>query len=176
MISFDMDGVLCIYERSGYDLQDPHGPAFLHPGYFLNRVPDMRAVELLRRCLAVCPNDTYIITSVPDGEPRNRIILDKLNWINMHIPEFDIGAHFIASTSSKMSFIEWLRGSSITRKDILIDDYNVNLYGWIARGGTAIKYVNGLNDPLSYVGEHFGYMNDSRNMFEQLMSIVKETE
>lgn len=176
MISFDMDGVLCFYDRAGYDFSDPTGPAYLKPGYFLNRIPDTTAVELLRRCLAVCPNGTYIITSVPKDSNRNRIILDKLNWIDQHIPEFDIGAHFIATTSNKMSFIEWLRGSSITRKDILIDDYNTNLYGWTARGGTAIKYINGINDPLSYVGEHFKYGDNSRQMFEQLMRIVKETK
>lgn len=175
MIFFDMDGVLAKYDRGGYNFEEEDGPNYLKKGYFLEREPDSGAVALFRKCLKVCPNDIYIITSVPSGDKRNSIIFDKLAWIDKYLPEFDIGTHFIATTSSKMSFIEWLRGSSITSKDILIDDYNPNLYSWMSRGGTAIKYINNVNSVDSWVGSYIAeYMEDSV-MFDFLMRVVMET-
>lgn len=36
--------------------------------------------------------------------------------------------------------------------DILIDDYNENLELWREYGGTAVKYLNGINNPYSWSG------------------------
>ena len=74
-----------------------------------------------------------------------------------------------------MSFIEWLRGSSITRKDILIDDYNPNLYSWMSRGGTAIKYINDFNSAGSWVGQCIADDTEDSVMFDSLMRVVMET-
>lgn len=38
------------------------------------------------------------------------------------------------------------------RYHILIDDFNPNLRNWEAAGGTAVKYINGLNSPESFNG------------------------
>ena len=60
-------------------------------------------------------------------------------------------------------------------KDILIDDYNPNLYSWMSRGGTAIKYINNVNSVDSWVGSYIAeYMEDSV-MFDFLMRVVMET-
>lgn len=152
MISFDMDGVLAKYDWDGYTKETDGVLNYLRPGYFLERIPDYNAITLIKRCYELFPNETYIITSVPNNEHRNRIVLEKLQWINKYIPEFDIGTHVICTTSNKMSFIEWLRGSTITKNDILIDDFNRNLYSWQMRGGTSIKWMNGLNSPESWYG------------------------
>lgn len=147
-----MDGVLVKYEWDGYTTQVDGVKKYLTPNYFAERKPDNVAIDLFKRCVDLFPNETYIITSVPNNENRNRIVIDKLTWIDKYIPGFDIGTHVICTTSNKMSFIEWLRGSTITKKDILIDDYNKNIYSWMMRGGTSVKWLNGLNSRESWHG------------------------
>lgn len=168
-----MDGVAAKYDWAGYREEVGGTLKYLTPGYFLEREPDKTAIELIKRCYDLFPNETYIITSVPNNEHRNRIVLEKLNWVDKHIPGFDIGTHVICTTSNKMSFIEWLRGSTITERDILIDDYNKNIYSWFMRGGTSVKWLNGLNS----VGSWTGPMLDGRGkksvdaLFEELIKI-----
>lgn len=172
MLFFDMDGVVATYDRGGYDFTTKEGPEFLKPGYFLNREPDERGVQLLKDCLKNCPNDTYIITGIPKAEIsiRNQIIFDKMRWLTQVVPEFDIGTKFIAPTDSKMNFIEWIRGTSIGKNDVLIDDYNPNLFSWSTRGGTAIKFLNGINSEDSWIGPFLRQNSDS--LFYDLMHIV----
>ena len=173
MICFDQDGVLAAYERDAYNFDDPEGPKFLQDGYFRTLKPNIVAINLLEKCIEMCPNDTYIITSIPNVPNKNKIIMDKLFWITSYIPKFNIGTQFIAPTDSKMTFIEWIRGSAITDKDILIDDYNPNLYSWMARGGTAIKYINGINHQETWVGDSLdGVMFDADNLFKLLMGSI----
>lgn len=173
MISFDMDGVLVKYDWDGYTTKVDGVLKYLTPGYFLEREPDNIAIELCKKCMELFPNETYIITSVPNNENRNRVVLEKLNWVDKHIPGFDIGTHVICTTSNKMSFIEWLRGSTITEKDILIDDFNKNIYSWLMRGGTSVKWLNGLNSQDTWFGPYLdgrGNVGVDR-LFEQLVKI-----
>lgn len=172
MICFDLDGVIFKYDTRDYMSIDNNPPAYLTPGCFRHKEPDEKILKVFKRCLKVCPNDTYIVTGVPPVECRNQIILDKIMCVNDTIPEFDIGTHFIAATGDKMSFIEWIRGSSITKKDILVDDWNPNLYTWAARGGTAIKYINGINTPESWVGDILDSTLSENELFLELMDII----
>lgn len=177
MISFDMDGVLVKYDWDGYKTEVNGVPKYLTPSYYLQREPDDRALNLFRKCIKLFPNETCVITSVPKGEHRNRIVIDKLMWLNTHVPEFDIGTHVICCTSDKMSFIEWMRGSTITKNDILIDDYNPNLYSWFTRGGLAVKWLNGLNSPESWYGPILDGQNPySHDLFSELMGILNRSE
>lgn len=175
MISFDMDGVLATYDWSGYTEKVDGVPKYLTPGYFYEREPNPVAIEFFKECLRLFPNEVYIITTVPDGECRNRVVLDKLRWIDKYIKDFDIGTHAICCTSNKMSFIEWIRGSTITKNDVLIDDYNTNLYSWFTRGGTAIKWLNGLNTKQSWHGPSINQndlFNSPSDLVKDLMNIL----
>ena len=175
MIYFDMDGVLAKYDFNAYNFSDPNGPLFLTGGYFRNRPPDLIALGLFKMCIQMFPYDTFVITSIPDIKKKNNIVMDKLYWLIMRVPEFNIGTQFIGPVDRKMNFIEWIRGSSIDKRDILIDDYNKNLYGWMSRGGTAIKYINGLNSIQSWVGDYLdGTMFKSEDLFKILTNIIKE--
>lgn len=174
MICFDLDGVVAKYDWSGYDFASNKGPKFLQDGYFYEREPDENALGLLRLCVKMCPNDTYITTGVPAHKNRNKMVIDKMRWIDERVPEFDLGTHFIAPTGKKMSFIEWIRGSAITNRDILIDDWNVNLYSWMVRGGTAIKFLNGLNSKESWPGFYLDGTLPPEKLFADLMKIVHE--
>ena len=40
----------------------------------------------------------------------------------------------------------------LEKTDVLISDYKNDIYPWIEAGGTAVKYLNGINDPESYPG------------------------
>jgi hypothetical protein len=75
-----------------------------------------------------------------------------MKWVHSVIPEFDVGSHFIAVSKSKHSAITQLKGIELSKKDILVDDYNPNLLAWEVAGGTAVKYLNGINSPDSWYG------------------------
>ena len=170
MICFDMDGVLVKYEREAY-VGDK--PKYLEPGYFATLEADDTMVSLIKYCLRMVPLDTFITTSVhPDY--RNQMIMDKLRWIDKHIPEFDIGTRFVANSSmDKSALFEHIRKSSITNRDILIDDYNPRLFNWEMRGGTAIKYLNGINSKESWHGPVIRYDNHTYCNSELFMIMME---
>ncbi len=149
MICFDMDGVLVIYEWDAYLGENPK---YLQPGYYRTCKPDEVAIRLIEYCMKMLPLDTFIATGV-DPRCRNGMVLDKLWWIDKYIPDFDIGTKFVAnSLMDKSALFEQLRMSGLNRHDVLIDDYNPRLYNWEMRGGTAIKYLNGINSADSWRG------------------------
>lgn len=149
MVCFDMDGVLVKYERDAYVGDNPR---YMQDGYYRTCEPDENGIRLIEYCMKMIPLDTFITTSVR-SDHRNQMILDKLAWIDKYIPEFDIGTRFIANSFlDKSALFEHLRMASLNRKDILIDDYNPRLFNWDMRGGTAIKYLNGINSPESWHG------------------------
>lgn len=149
MICFDMDGVLVKYERDAYTGDHPR---YLQPGYFRQCKPDYKAISLINYCIKMLPLDTFIATHVVP-KYRNAMIIDKLEWIGEHIPNFDIGTRFIGESQlDKSALFEHVRMSGLTSHDVLIDDYNPRLYNWEMRGGTAIKYLNGLNSEDSWHG------------------------
>ena len=150
MIYWDMDGVLAVYDRDGYNFPNPK---FREVGshYFLDREPDKMAVKCFNDMYDLIGDQQFIITTVsPEPEIRNEQILDKIQWIMKYMPSFNIGTNFIAVTSDKRVFVTELRERSLTNRDVLIDDYNKNLYKWQLGGGTAVKYLNGQNSEISW--------------------------
>lgn len=171
MICFDMDGVIVEYERDAYVGEHPE---YLEPGYFRKCKPDETAIRLIKYCMKMLPLDTFIATSV-HPEHRNRMVLDKLWWIDKNIPEFDIGTRFIANSSmDKSALFEHLRMSSLNRHDVLIDDYNPRLFNWEMRGGTAIKYLNGINTSVSWHGVCIGH-GTNLSVEQMFMKIMEAT-
>jgi len=158
MVVFDLDGVIAKYVPSDYkDADGKENFKFLRKGYFLEREVDPFALGIFRSCVRSMPDETFAITGVSDDiQHKNRLTIDKLIWTNNKAPEFDIGSKFISTSDSKAKVVELLRGRPLTKRDILIDDYNKNLYSWIAAGGTAIKYINEYNSVWD------GYIIDSR--------------
>lgn len=172
MICFDMDGVLAVYNRADYKLDNNGIVPFLSEGHYKKCEPDTTALQVFWRCVKMCPNDTYIITSIPEYEHSLDMIFDKMYWLNEQRPEeikFDFGTKFLAPTSTKMSHIEFIRGSSLTRNDILIDDWNPNLYAWAARGGRSIKYINGQNSESSFHGIKVRRSDSADQIFDTIM-------
>ena len=152
MIYFDMDGVLVDYNPKDYVGDNP---AFLQYGnhYFRNLVPDENIMYVFKKLIQRMPDDVYVITSVnTEIKLRNEQILDKIQWLMEHVPEFDVGQKFIAVSTDKRNVISSIRGSSLRANDILVDDYNGNLYAWENSGGSAIKYLNGINSENTWPG------------------------
>lgn len=154
-VFFDMDGVLAQYERTAYEKPD-----FLwkKPGshYFSTVKPDQKAIDLFNLCQKETGTNTFILTSVLNNGPIClEQITDKMAWIQKHIPNTDLKKQFIPSVSIKTRTIQAMlfqNKNNIHPSDILIDDYNPNLWAWQNAGGTAMKYLNGLNHADSWSG------------------------
>lgn len=178
MIYFDMDGVLAKYDWDGYKLNADGIMKFEEVGshYFLHVEPDEVAINFFKLCLKNIPDDTYIITSVSSRQDiRFEQIIDKMTWLHSIVPQFDVGSKFIAVSSNKRDFVTGIRGMSLNRTDILIDDYNPNLYKWLMTGGTAVKYLNGINSAESWKGQTLSATEKAEDLYLRLGGIIVRT-
>ena len=158
IIYFDMDGVLFEYDRSDYTGDKPR---FITPGShcYRDKKPNKKAYEV---CKKLIENnfDVRVLTAVSNmGHIFMEQTRDKVYALQKHYPFIDIDTKFIATTLKKDALIKSLcdygsiyAHSNFGPNRILIDDYNPNLKDWSFRGGTALKYCNGINDPSSFEG------------------------
>lgn len=152
----DMDGVLAQYERTAFDISKGPVPGlalFEHEDshYFKTCKPDPVAVALLEDLLNDPNSEVYILTTVPPHTPW--VIADKKEWLSQVVPMFDSTTKLIIASSDKVETImvkEKLHG--LNSSMVLIDDFNKNLNDWRDAGGTAIKYLNGINSENSWDG------------------------
>ncbi|MBP5174465.1 MAG: hypothetical protein ILP07_00945 [Treponema sp.] len=153
MIYFDMDGVLATYDINGYIGEKP---PFAQVGghYFSTLQSDSVAMGMFKTLYKEIPGSVMVLTSVSvPRELRTEQTLDKIHWLLKEFPDFDFGAHFLSTSTEKRNIISNIRGMSLNKRDILIDDWNANLYAWTSNGGTAVKYLNGINSNKSWPGE-----------------------
>ena len=150
----DMDGVLVKYD---YDAYLGEEPLWLKKNshYFRNCPPDRRMLEFVDKLHERCrynEDELFILTSLPNKSPIfNEHFHDKIAWLHEWCPYIDID-HILISVSSKNDAVEYIQDHEITANDILIDDWKENLKEWKQKGGTAVKYCNGINDPKSFDG------------------------
>ena len=115
-VYIDMDGVLTPYA-------DYENDNWLNHPEILCKKPQ----------LTIIPNDWIILTKF--STPKEAIL--KYAWAKEYFPKNKI--ILVPAHESKADFIH------PQSYDILIDDYNKNLNEWIAAGGCAIKFLNGIN-------------------------------
>lgn len=160
---FDMDGVLAKFIA----YKDVKTPPFMREGshYFLHREPDTRALELFQRLyhMGNPVSQTKILTRVlksDDGDDSESTIsetlrqewwTDKRAWLLSNTTGIDTSKCFMMSGKDKGEVLRDIPMHT-RRYHILIDDFNPNLRNWEAAGGTAVKYINGLNSPESFNG------------------------
>lgn len=175
MIYFDMDGVLFLYEREAY-IHDDKGLArynTLGGHYFSTVQVDTYAAQLFKRCLSLLGGDVGVLTSVSkDPELRIEQVIDKIMSVYKLEKSFDIGSKFIAVSSDKRDYITKIRETTLTSRDVLIDDWNANLYQWAAAGGTAIKYINGINSIGSWVGKYISKWDSMDKALNLILSTI----
>lgn len=159
-VFFDMDGVLARYERHAYEKYDPSLPPLYEQEdmhYYRTCAPDHAAIALLEY-LTGLGVPCWTLTSVKPSISWARY--DKIYWLMKHTRKFDAAGRTIIADGDKAQVIK--AREKICRLDrgmILLDDFNKNLWDWERAGGTAVKYLNGVNSPGSFDGPHI----DARN-------------
>ena len=148
MIYWDCDGVLLKYDYSMYDHIDGK-PDWNEVGshVFLECKPDPFIQKVTKRISAQMPDDQAVLTTVSGThgyEARNEQIFDKMFITAKEYPWINL-CNFMACESEKRNAIGKIKGMRLTKSDILIDDYKNNLSAWRNAGGTAVKYINGIN-------------------------------
>lgn len=146
-----MDGTIVIYDKSAYKKKSVDAsPAFITKDahYFRTCRPDPRALEAFRILLKNGCN-CGIVTSVWQENLviQNEQIADKSEWLIEHVGDIGIDFPVVFAGYDKAMAIKtaglWLDDEP----NILIDDYKKNLSQWDRAGGTAVKYLNGINSP-----------------------------
>lgn len=166
----DMDGVLIKYDKTAYTGDNPKWLK-KNGHYFRNLEPDRKMLEFVDSLHTRCrynQDELYILTSLPINTVMfNEHFHDKILSLNKWVPYIDID-HILIAVTSKNDAVEYIKDHELTANDILIDDYNKNLTEWSQKGGTAIKYCNGINNPESYPGIKIYHHETIQKMFHKL--------
>lgn len=168
---FDMDGVLAEY-RENCTVQDMQ-----KKGYFRTLAPEENMLGALSMLLengeklgiSVC-----VLTKVYPSEFRYSV-REKQEWRDEFMPDlFD--SEFImvnGETEEKSDAIKAMLGAGINGDYFLIDDYNANLAEWIDAGGTAVKYVNKINDKnRSFIGNRLSYKMSAEEIYNAILEMA----
>ncbi len=151
-VFFDMDGVIAVYEHEAYKW-GPFGAkplfAMQEMHYFLNVDRDERAYHMLKICCSAGV-PTYLLSKADPSLPWVRE--DKLLWAKHFVPEIPEDHIIIADSDKAETIMVKHQISELKPNMILIDDFNANLQDWRSAGGTAVKYLNGLNSKDSWNG------------------------
>lgn len=146
---FDMDGTLNVFDPEA-------GPdRYTAKGYFKNRPPIKTMVDTVNELIDEGV-EVFIISSVFQDDHS---IDEKNDWINRMFGAMRIPYKkriYVPYGISKSGYLKKL-GIAIEKTDILVDDYNPNLFDW---PGIAVKVLNGINGNSN---EWEGYFIDHRS-------------
>lgn len=137
-IYVDMDGTLCRF----HDTEHQYIEAMWTQGFYINLKPFEELLNGLSVCIDRNPDaEFYILSAVLDTEP-SFAEAEKREWLHKFLPQIsDEHILFSPAGTDKSEYI-----GSISSDCCLIDDYNKNLKEWQAAGGTAIKFINDINN------------------------------
>lgn len=135
-VYFDLDGTLAEWKAVATTLELQQKDYFfrLKPTNlvpFVNQLKKRRDIETMT--LSQYLPDTYALE-------------DKNRWCDVYTPGIDLEHRiFVPCGIGKTEFIQETLRRPLSEDDILVDDYSKNLTEWCAAGGTAIKWLNGIN-------------------------------
>ena len=137
-IYIDMDGTLCRF----HDAEHKYIEQMWEKGFYINLQPFEEFVKAVSLCIdRNADTEFFILSAVLDTEPPFAEA-EKREWLHRHLPQLSDGNMlFIPAGTDKSSLIP-----DMSSDCILIDDYNKNLSEWRIQGGTAIKFINDIND------------------------------
>lgn len=182
-IYFDMDGVLAKYDRNAYK-EDPvtHERLFeMKNKHYFRYVPaDDKMTNVLFHLSDKMHNiksgleiQTHVISTL--SKKSSAFIEqydDKLAWLHENVKNFPT-TEFYPALGEKRDIAVLIRGKKLNPTDILIDDYNVNLKSWRRAGGTAIKYLNGVNSAESWNGPYIDQAMSSSEIIRMLEILAR---
>lgn len=138
LLFVDMDGTVAEWNTSLPEFAEE----IFMPGYFKARPAYPMVAQAIRLLIRSESMEVFVISSVVD-EPH--VITDKNSWLNEYIPEVDNDHRiFCKCGENKADRVRSIIGR-FGFDCILLDDYSVNLHQWEKSGGTAIKFLNGIN-------------------------------
>lgn len=170
----DMDGTLANFHKN---------PKFLElmfsEGYFqhLEAFPNLAsAVGRLCREEGV---EVYVLSSIPESE-YSRIMHEKMQWLKQQRIELPLKrCLFPLVGMNKAKYVQQMLDITLSKRDILLDDYNKNLEEWCAGGGSAVKFVNDFNDRGKngslWKGKRIYYHWRSRVILDKLIDLCEDS-
>ena len=167
----DMDGVLAEYKK------DCTTEDFTKEGYFLSLKPEWNMLGALKRLIENSERLGFSICVLTKVYPHmfRYSVSEKLQWRDKYMPElFD--SEFVmvnGETEEKSEVVRSITGKMLDEDCILIDDYNANLREWLKNGGTAVKYVNGINDKnRSFTGNRLSFDMSEEELYNAIISLL----
>lgn len=178
-----MDGVICGYTAE--DFRDKV-ETWKQPGYFQTLDPDQELVKLFRALFHIKNRRTKssfvdrinVLTTILPEKPYNSYQhTDKIKWMDRYVfHKLNHKARYYTKFTThglpKPKIAEKILGRKLTKKDILIDDYNPNLIEFQKAGGTAVKYLNGLNSAKSWDGPVLRKGTSTKEKIDYLFNLV----
>lgn len=136
-IFWDLDGTLAKWK------EDATMDEICIPGYFANVQPEEHLVGLVNTLTKTKECKNYILSHyLPETTAYN----DKISWCQKYLPEIRKDHYlFVPCGVDKALFIKDVIKQSLPENYVLVDDYSKNLLSWQQSGGTAIKWMNGVN-------------------------------
>ncbi len=170
-IFIDMDGVLTEYRTdcTPNDLKQKD--------YFLSLKPEenmLAALSMLIENAEALDLHICVVTKVYPTAFKYSVS-EKLQWRDQYMP-YLFDSEFImvdGEKQEKSQAIEEILNMKIDENCILIDDYNHNLADWSANSGTAVKFVNKINDRnKSFVGNRISYNMTPLDIYQTILRLV----
>jgi uncharacterized radical SAM superfamily protein len=157
-IYFDMDGVLAKWNNEA-SVEDT-----FEEGYFLNREPDEKMVNVVKRLRKLFGNQIQILSSVYQNGYAEK---EKIEWLSKNGID-DVQRQFVPYEHRKDDYI------NAEEPAILIDDFSQNLHYWVETDEhVAIKYFNGINGTKhTWDGNSISYEMSEDEIIESIMNVV----
>ena len=135
-IFVDMDGTLARFHDENLYLE-----RMFEKGFFAGLKPFDNAVEAIKHIIDNHPNVDVYVLSAAITTPY--CLAEKNKWLDKYPPNIDKslcvpGSYLYKDDNGKYH-------NKISENDILIDDYNKNLFEWQKAGGTSVKAKNNIN-------------------------------
>ena len=131
----DMDGVLAAWLTGATDEE-------LHrPGYFAQLPPTSLAAFLQHNPLPE-PIRKYALSAYFQDTAAH---FEKRWWLSEYTDIPEARRLLIPCGASKAAYVREYFHRPLTKRDVLLDDYSANLLEWEEAGGTAVKWLNGIN-------------------------------
>lgn len=136
-IYVDMDGTMVAWKEAK-SLED-----LLVKGYFRDMPPYESVITAIKILIAYGAN-VYALSAYMKESPY--AVQEKDEWLDEFIPEIPAEKRiFCPCGDNKWQAAINASGDASLGKNLLLDDYSLNLHQWKESGGVGIKMINGIN-------------------------------